>query len=108
MTTVEATDNRDALTFETCKTLSSETSMSDLQLVQTLQTENSNLKLSLKEYKKKLNNRSSLLSKYIESVKILKQKLKLHSEKLTDPNSEVTMNEICSQFIRSISINDET
>lgn len=102
MTTVEATDNRDALTFKTCKTLSSKTSVSDLQLVQTLQTENSNLKLSLKEYKRKLNNRSSLLSKYRKQVKILKQKLKLYSEKLTDPNSDVKMNKICSQFIRSL------
>lgn len=102
MTTVEATDNRNALTFETCKTLvSSKTSISDLQLVQTLQTENSNLKLSLNKYKRKLNNRSSLLSKYKKQVKILKRKLKLQSEKLTDQNSEVTMNKICSQFIRS-------
>ncbi|XP_011870323.1 PREDICTED: uncharacterized protein LOC105563371 isoform X2 [Vollenhovia emeryi] len=93
---MEATDNEDAI----CKTSSSETS-SDLQSVQTLQTENLNLKLVLKEYKRKLNNRSSLLSKYKKQVKILKQKLKLHSDTLTDPNSEVPMNKFCSQFIRS-------
>jgi len=95
MTIMGATNNEDAI----CKTLNNETS-SDLQLVQTLETGNLKLKLVLKEYKRKLNNKSSLLSKYKKQIKILKQKVKLHSD-TSDPNLEVPMNKVCSQFIRS-------
>lgn len=49
MKTEKVTNSRDTLTFEICETLSSETSISDLQLVQTLHKENSNLELAMKE-----------------------------------------------------------